>query len=101
MSSSAEKQSASGSGVKDEKNLIWTARITKALPNWRDYMKQERHQYRTDVTAMLCRGNLSEKEHQKIKMALNLEWAVFAASRALVPFCLFIMYRRGVFQESF
>jgi hypothetical protein len=50
---------------------------------------------------MLCRGNLSDEEHKRIKMALNLEWAVFAASRALVPFCLFVMYRRGVFQESF
>ena len=34
-------------------------------------------------------------------MALNLEWAVFGLSRALVPFSLFIMYRRGIFQESF
>ena len=34
-------------------------------------------------------------------MAINLEWAVFAASRVLVPVCLFAMYRRGVFQEAF
>ena len=34
-------------------------------------------------------------------MSLKVEWAVFAMSRALVPVCLFVMYRRGVFQESF
>lgn len=34
-------------------------------------------------------------------MSINLEWAVFAMSRAFVPFCLFVMYRRGIFQESF
>ena len=34
-------------------------------------------------------------------MALNLEWVVFGLSRALVPLSLFLMYRRGVFQESF
>ena len=26
---------------------------------------------------------------------------MFAASRALVPICLYVMFRRGVFQESF
>mmetsp|Transcript_35598 Transcript_35598/g.46847 ORF Transcript_35598/g.46847 Transcript_35598/m.46847 type:complete len:105 (+) Transcript_35598:212-526(+) len=34
-------------------------------------------------------------------MSLNLEWAMFAASRALVPLSLYVMFRRGVFQESF
>ena len=34
-------------------------------------------------------------------MSLNVEWAVFGLSRLLVPFCLFVMYRRGAFQESF
>lgn len=34
-------------------------------------------------------------------MALNLENALFGFSRAFVPLCLFVMFRRGVFQESF
>ena len=44
---------------------------------------------------------MSEKEQSQIKLSLNVEWAMFVASRLLVPLCLFAMYRRGVFQESF
>ena len=87
---------------KDEKKLIWTARLLNALPNWRDYLiRAERQQYRTDVQALVCRGNLSKEEAQKVQMSLNLEWGIFALSRAIVPLCLIVMYRRGVFQESF
>ena len=45
---------------KKEKNLLWTARIANAMPNWREYLKSERAQYRIDVKALLCRGNLSD-----------------------------------------
>ena len=95
------QESTTALDEKKEKNLFWFVRVANALPSWRDYMKAERHQYRTDVKALQCRGNLSEKELQRVQMSLNLEWAVFGLSRALVPFSLFIMYRRGVFQESF
>lgn len=81
----------------EKKNLFWTVRIANAMPNWRDYLKQERYQYRTDVKALLCRGNMPEKDTQRIQMALNFEWVVFGLSRAFVPLCLFVMYRRGIF----
>ena len=84
-----------------EKNLFWTVRVANAMPDWRSFLKNERSQYRTDVTALLCRGNLSDSESQRIKLGLNVEKAMFWASRALVPLCLFVMFRRGVFQESF
>ena len=71
------------------------------MPDFRNYMKTERQQYRTDVKALVCRGNLSNADTKQIQMSLNMEWAVFGMSRALVPLCLFVMYRRGVFQESF
>lgn len=84
-----------------KKNLFWVARVNNAIPNWRQFMKQERQQYRTDVKALLCRGAMEEEQIDRIKMSLNVEWAIFGMSRALVPLCLFVMYRRGVFQESF
>ena len=99
----SEETTASSANVpaKEKKNLFWTARIANAMPEWRHFLKTERQQYRTDVKALLCRGNLSDAEQKRVQMSLNLEWAMFGLSRALVPFCLFVMYRRGVFQESF
>ena len=82
---------------KKEKNLFWTVRVANAMPDWRQYLKAERYQYRTDVKALLCRNNMPEKDTSRIKMALNMEWAIFGFSRAFVPLCLFVMFRRGVF----
>ena len=53
------------------------------------------------MQALVCRGNLPESDVKRVNMSLNLEWVVFGMSRLLVPMCLFVMYRRGVFQESF
>ena len=52
--------------VVKEKNLIWSQRIANAMPSWRDYLKAERQQYRTDVKALLCRGNMTEDEINRI-----------------------------------
>ena len=45
-----------------EKNLFWTQRIANLVPNWKEYLKAERQQYRTDVKALLCRNNLADSE---------------------------------------
>ena len=55
-------QESTPSVEKKEKNLFWTVRIANAMPNWREYTKSERAQYRIDVKALVCRGNLNEKE---------------------------------------
>ena len=96
------KQEKSAEPVEEKsKNLFWTQRVINMMPHWRQYLKDERQQYRTDVKALVCRGNLPESEQQRVQMSLNLEWFVFGMSRAMVPVCLFVMFRRGVFQESF
>lgn len=51
---------------KEKKNLFWTTRVANAIPDWRKLMKSERAQYRMDVTALLCRGNMSEQEQKRI-----------------------------------
>ena len=51
---------------KKEKNLFWTVRVANAMPDFRHYMKTERQQYRTDVKALVCRGNLSEADTNQI-----------------------------------
>ena len=55
-------QESTPSVEKKDKNLFWTVRIANAMPNWREYTKSERAQYRIDVKALVCRGNLNEKE---------------------------------------
>ena len=97
----SEQAAAEAPKDKEKKNLFWFVRVANAMPDWKMFTKTERSQYRTDITALMCSGRLSEAETSRIKLSLNMEWFMFAASRALVPFCLFVMFRRGVFQESF
>ena len=95
------EQASTAEVAKDKKNVFWWVRMGNAMPDWRMFTKQERTQYRTDITALMCSGRLSEAEASRIKLSLKMEWFMFIASRAMVPVCLFVMYRRGVFQESF
>ena len=85
--------------VKEEKKLLWTEYINKAIQNRQWFLKHERLQYRTDVTALMCRG-LDVKDTNVIKYGLWTEKAFFLISRAYVPFALFMMYRRGVFTDN-
>ena len=68
----------------------------QAFAVWRSF----RHRKEEDVLVP-CKGTLNEADSKRVQMSLNLEWAVFGLSRLLVPLSLFVMYRRGVFQESF
>jgi len=84
----------------DNKDLFLTERISNFLSKWRLLLLAERSQYRTDAKALMCRG-IEDEEAIKIKRGLQLESALFYLSKAYVPLSLFLMYKRGIFQESF
>ena len=80
--------------------MLWTTKIERAVGHWKIFTSMERAQFKTDLQALLCSGKLTDDEVNKVRTAIYLEQGIFYASRLYVPFALFMMYRRGVFQEA-
>lgn len=100
MASNNSSGSTSGGSGKKEKKLFITEKVNLLWDELRLLTKADRLQYRTDIKAVMCRG-IPDNEAYKIKQGLQIENGFFGLSRAYVPFTIWRLYRRGVFQETF
>ena len=60
MSQESDRIAAAKAETDKAANLFWFVKLQRMLPDWRKFLSAERHQYRTDVKALQCRGNLDE-----------------------------------------
>lgn len=85
----------------ENKNLLWTERVTRLIKNWQGFSKAERYQYRLDTKALLCRDHMEQDDVSTVQRGLHIETGVFWLSRAYVPLALYFMFRRGRFDADF
>ena len=86
---------------KSSADLLWTAKVARLMDKVTLLGKIERAQYRTDALAVMCSGQLSAKDASSVQNGLRFENAMYVASRLFVPLGFFLLYRRGVFAETF
>lgn len=85
---------------KDSKDLFFTEKIGRIVNELKSFNKSERSQFRVDAKALMCRG-IEDNEVKRIQYGLHAENGMFYLSRLYVPYSLFSLYRRGVFEEHF